>query len=299
MRLPVPFHISTLAYFDPGLCPETDVVIEAWEYIPLIVADAATQMAIDAELVELCSRSARGAFLRFYFMSPPAVTIGRNQRWRAVIDPELCRRNGWDWVRRPTGGGSLLHHREINYAVAATQNMFLCPPSDAPQSVFQQVADGLLAGLVRLGLQPHLNVSRKERIGGGQVSAHGLCGAALTRYEISIDGQKAVAAAQWNLSNASLQHGTIYLRAPGPEDTFWPESPSLALQPGPQKWWAFGSGGTASLHDRRSALANALKAGLGETLGVSWRDSSDSWVHSPEVAARKDRWRAERWHERR
>lgn len=271
-------------------------MVETWEYIPPIVADAATQMAIDAELADLCNRSDRSAFLRFYSMSPPAVTIGRNQRWRAVVDPEACRLNGWDWVRRPTGGGALLHHREINYAVAAAHGMFSHPPEDALPPVFRLVAQGLLAGLIRLGVQPGLSVARKNPSAGGSISAHGLCGAALTRYEISVDGRKAVAAAQWNLSKASLQHGTIYLQAPGRGDRFWPENAGR-MSPGPQ-WWACDHG-TSLPHDRWLALADALKEGLAQVRGIRWRENPSDWVGCPAISAHKERWRASGWHERR
>jgi len=271
-------------------------VVEGWDYIPPIVADAATQMAIDAELAEICNQSGRGAFLRFYSMSPPAVTIGRNQQWRAVIDPELCQRNGWDWVRRPTGGGALLHHQEINYAVAVAHDMFDCPSGDARQSVFHHVAEGLLAGLTRLGFQPRLSVTRKSPMAGELASAHGLCGSALTRHEISVEGMKAVAAAQWNLSKASLQHGTIYLQAPGPGDRFWPEGADRT-SPGPQ-WWACDHG-TSLPHDRWLALADALKEGLAQVLGIRWREDPSDWVGCSAISTHKERWRASGWHERR
>ena len=272
---------------------------DTWEYIAPIVADAATQMAIDAELVERCDGPIPGAFLRFYTMSPPAVTIGRHQRWRAVVDPELCRRHGWEWVRRPTGGGSLLHHRAINYAVAASHSVFHAPQPQSAQTIFRQIADGLLAGLLGLGFQPRLNLSRKERSGGEQISSHGLCGAALTRYEISIDGLKAVAAAQLNLSRASLQHGTIYLHAPGPQDNFWPERSGSTPLPLCQNWWALERADSGHFPDQQTVLADALKAGLADSLGVVWRDNSDSWTNAPEVALRKARWIAEGWHEKR
>ena len=272
------------------------VVAEIWDYIPPIAADAATQMAIDAELADICNRPGRRAFLRFYSMSPPAVTIGRNQQWRTVVDPDRCRQNGWDWVRRPTGGGALLHHRELNYAVAASHEMFAFLSGDARSSVFQRVAGGLMAGLVRVGFRPTLNTVRKNRAVGRPTSAHGLCGAALTRLEISIDGLKAVAAAQWNLSGASLQHGAIYLQAPGADDRFWPDCADLASAR--QEWWACHDR-LPFPHDPRSALANALMAGLAEELNLVWHPNSHDWVRSSEIVARKEQWLTGRWHEKR
>lgn len=269
---------------------------ETWDYIPAIAAGAATQMAIDAELARLCNQPGRRAFLRFYSMLPPAVTIGRNQQWKTVVDPGRCRQKGWDWVRRPTGGGALLHHRELNYAIAASHEMLAFPPGEALSSVFHRFAEGLMAGLVRAGFRPTLNTVRKSRPPGQPVSAHGLCGAALTRLEISIDGLKAVAAAQWNLSKASLQHGTIYLQAPGANDRFWPDCADLASAR--QEWWAC-HGKLSFPHDPRPALANAIMEGLVDTLDLIWHPNSYDWVRSPEIAARKEHWLTGGWHEKR
>ena len=93
------------------------------DHLPLSSTDAATQMALDAELLDSCVSSPDRAFLRFYRMDPPAVTIGRNQRWRRVVDPAACALHGWDWVRRPTGGGALFHSDEINYMVVAGRDV--------------------------------------------------------------------------------------------------------------------------------------------------------------------------------
>lgn len=263
-----------------------------WDYIPPIVADAPTQMAIDAELAEICNRLRGSAFLRFYSMWPPAVTIGRNQRWRAVVDPEICRSNGWDWVRRPTGGGALLHRWEVNYAVAVSHDLVITERHDSARLVFGTVTEGLMAGLAILGFQSHLSTVRKN----GTPSAHGLCGSSLTRYEVSIDGKKAIAAAQWNLSRASLQHGTIYLKAPDRVDRFWPEGFDDNLWNDGQGWWVFNDG-TMSGDKRWSVLTDALRDGLTRTLGLSWRENHGSWASRPEVVARQQQWRDERWHE--
>ena len=151
-----------------------------------------------------------------------------------------------------------------------------------------------MAGLAVLGFQPLLNTARKN----GTTSAHGLCGASLTRYEVSVGGKKAIAAAQWNLANASLQHGTIYLKAPVAMDQFWPEGSGHLSPIDRQGWWAFDDN-TMNEERRWAALADALKDGLARTLGLSWHEDDSSWPTRPEVAARRRQWSAERWHEKR
>jgi lipoate-protein ligase A len=158
--------------------------------MPLRVTDGLTQMAIDCEMAHLCAASPQRAIFRLYWMDPPAVTIGRHQRWRDVVDPEECRRRGWDWARRPTGGGALLHRSEINYAVAASREAFA--GGDTFRAAFAQIMSGLRDALERLGSRPVLSLGRT---GGsvpfrqaGQSPAHGLCERSLTRYEITVDG---------------------------------------------------------------------------------------------------------------
>lgn len=270
--------------------------IKTWNYIPPILAGAATQMAIDTELGESCNRTPGTAFLRFYRMSPPAVTIGRHQSWRTVVDPDRCRQRGWDWARRPTGGGALLHRNELNYAVAFSHDLLGRNPAVPDMDGFHRVAQGLMAGLTEAGFHPVLNPARKRRATINASSAHGLCGAALTRFEISVDGQKAIAAAQWNLSQASLQHGTIYMCAPAPSDRFWPGQTDPTL--GVQNWWAWESVGVHP-EDQWLQAATHLKTGLSQILGLEWRDDSTEWPASSSVRRILAQWDAELWHNRR
>ena len=272
------------------------VVPKTWDYIPLIVADAATQMAIDTELADLCNRNPNSAYLRFYRMSPPAVTIGRHQSWRSVVDPERCRQQGWDWVRRPTGGGALLHQHELNYAAALSHDIMGRHPAGPKLEIFARIAAGLMAGLSLAGFEARLNPSRKSRGTDDILTAHGLCGASLTRFEITVNGLKAVAAAQCNLANASLQHGTIYLSPPGAGDCFWPEAadPSAIGQ----HWWAWSMPGSSS-EGQWLAAAEMLKTGLSQNLGIEWRPNMFDWPKSPAVVSRIARWEAEQWHHHR
>ncbi|MBI5868332.1 MAG: hypothetical protein HZB43_08615 [candidate division Zixibacteria bacterium] len=276
--------------------PVISAAPKTWDYIPPIVADAATQMAIDAELADLCNLIPRSAYLRFYRMSPPAVTIGRHQSWRSVVDPERCRQRGWDWVRRPTGGGALLHRHELNYAVALSHDMMGRKPAEPKLEIFARIAAGLMAGLSLAGFEARLNPYRKTRGADDAASAHGLCGASLTRFEITVDGFKSVAAAQCNLANASLQHGTIYMSPPAADDRFWPEDadPSAVGQ----HWWAW-SKSVPSAKDQWLVAAEMLKAGLSQNLGIEWRPNTLDWPKSPAVVSRTAHWEAEQWHHRR
>jgi lipoate-protein ligase A len=180
-------------------------------------------MAIDSHLLGQAATSGCVVF-RTYAMSPPAVTIGRHQRWNRVVDEAACQRSGWDWSRRPTGGGALLHKNEINYAVIAPRGAIANVGEGEFRTVFDIIGRALSSALCQMGFNPELHIGDR-----GAVSAqHGLCGRSITGNEIALDGRKIVAAAQMITPAGILQHGTIYIKSPAASDRFWPASDTVA-----------------------------------------------------------------------
>src|SRR5437588_9911435 len=82
--------------------------------LPYAVADGAHNMAADEVLLE--GASAGVASLRFYGWSEPTLSLGYFQS-AAVrrTDPRLA---ALPYVRRPTGGMTLVHHHELTSALA-------------------------------------------------------------------------------------------------------------------------------------------------------------------------------------
>ena len=82
--------------------------------LPYTVADGATNMATDEAL--LGAALAGVATLRFYGWSPPTLSLGYFQKEQVRLsDPLLA---GLPFVRRPSGGETLVHHHELTYALA-------------------------------------------------------------------------------------------------------------------------------------------------------------------------------------
>jgi lipoate-protein ligase A len=251
-------------------------------------------MAIDRRLAALCAGGAPRAIVRTYRMNPPAVTIGRNQRWRSVVDEAVCRDRGWDWVRRPTGGGALLHCHEINYAVAVSNA--LLGKSVSFRLAYERIMHGLAHALELLGVTPVLNLGRSPGSAQNATTAQGLCAQSLTRYEIAVDGRKAVAAAQRHWPEAILQHGTIYIKAPSAADRFWP-SPDDRQLPDETHWWD-----TSALPESRGAVQHverAVRDGLAAALQLTWREIGFDEIGMSAVDAQVAEWAAENWNTRR
>ena len=72
-------------------------------------------MAVDEAI--LLSAADRGeATLRLYQWSRPTLSLGYFQKAadRSVHAASL----DWEWVRRSTGGGAIMHHHEATYSLA-------------------------------------------------------------------------------------------------------------------------------------------------------------------------------------
>jgi len=189
-------------------------------------------MAVDSHLLSQVAKSGSVMF-RTYAMWPPAVTIGRHQRWMRVVDESVCQRAGWDWCRRPSGGGALLHKDEINYAVIAPRGAIAEVGEGEFRAVFDAIGRALTSALCQMGFNPELHIGDR----GAVSSQHGLCGRSITGNEIALNGLKIVAAAQMITPAGILQHGTIYIKSPEESDLFWPAAdPGADSKLNRQRW---------------------------------------------------------------
>jgi lipoate-protein ligase A len=161
-------------------------------------------MACDHALAEGVARGGPPV-LRLYGWSPHALSFGYAQpvrRLGAALD--ALRRRGLGMVRRPTGGGAVLHARELTYAVAlpAGRGGRGARPREACAAIHRALA----AGLARLGVGG-LEVGGR---GGGAALPY-VCFRALGQSEVAWRGRKLVGSAQRRLGPALLQHGSIPL----------------------------------------------------------------------------------------
>jgi lipoate-protein ligase A len=108
-------------------------------------------------------------------------------------------------VRRPTGGGAVLHDGslEVTYSVVADE-------AALPQSVvdaYREIAQALVAALGLLGITAELAASTPPAVGRGPV-----CFESASRYELLVGGRKSVGSAQCRRGGRVLQHGAMPLR---------------------------------------------------------------------------------------
>ena len=161
--------------------------------------DGATNMAIDEALLRRVGQHGETLF-RVYGWTRPTVSLGRNQPARGCYDLALAERRGIDFVRRPTGGRAILHHREITYSVAA------------PIAAFGSLSESYRA-INRLLLEAlrALGVSAEEATSSSRAPVPSLapCFDSPVVGELVSDGRKLVGSAQVRDGNAFLQHGSV------------------------------------------------------------------------------------------
>lgn len=205
----------------PALSPDSLPVTE-WRLISSGPSTGPFNMALDEVLLDSVIAGGQPT-VRFYTWEPVALSLGVNQAV-GEVDPEECRRRGFDLVRRMTGGRAVLHLHEFTYSVVAHES----DPrvSGGVVESYRKISQALLHGLKALGVDaalappnPALRASqiqarRLEDVasGGGVVESHGaVCFDAASDYELTAHGRKLVGSAQARRNGAVLQHGSILL----------------------------------------------------------------------------------------
>jgi len=170
-------------------------------------------MARDAALLRLLEESGQpGSVLRFYRWRVPTLSLGNKQRAGLAADLEFCRSHGIDVVRRPTGGGAVLHHLELTYSVISNDRHHF--PANSILETYLLVSRALCRGLALLGVTARI----VERGPLGRVRADNYirkpvpCFSSASHFELLVGERKLIGSAQKRLKQTFLQHGSIPCR---------------------------------------------------------------------------------------
>src|SRR5262249_26237768 len=121
---------------------------------PFAVADGPANMAADEILLE--DAAAGTASLRFYQWSEATVSLGYFQREQVRFQDE--RLAGLPFVRRPSGGATLVHHHEVTYCLALPPG----PPWQTGEPWLSRMHRIIAAALAPFGVAGELHVPRTE-----------------------------------------------------------------------------------------------------------------------------------------
>jgi lipoyl(octanoyl) transferase len=172
-----------------------------WLFFVTRPADGAYNMALDEALMRRAARAGEAVF-RVYSWSVPTLSLGRNQRARDCYDERAGQAMGVRFVRRPTGGRALLHHREVTYSATLP-----LADADEARASYDFINTVLLGGLSRLGVNARRATDTKALPPGLRP-----CFDVPAEHEIALNGRKLVGSAQWRHAGALLQHGSILVR---------------------------------------------------------------------------------------
>jgi len=176
-----------------------------WRVIIQRAADGPTNMAIDEAIAEAVGAGLVPPTLRFYAWEPACLSLGYSQPVTDV-DFDRLNRQGWDVVRRLTGGRAILHVDELTYSVVA--------PVNEPRveggvvESYRRLSRGLLAGLERVGASVH---AEKSTDGEAHSFKGPVCFEVPSDYEITVQGRKLLGSAQTRRNGIVLQHGALPL----------------------------------------------------------------------------------------
>jgi lipoate-protein ligase A len=187
-----------------GLTPDLSGV---WRLLRSPPGEPTGNMALDEALLD--EVGAMGApVLRFYGWSTPAATFGYFQRYAEVESMTRLR----PLVRRPTGGGLVLHEMDWTYSLVfpSSHGWSHLPAVES----YQILHDWIQAAFARLGVASELApCSRKEQ--------PGRCFAGAEKFDLLQAGRKIAGAAQRRTRGGMLIQGSIQPPASGPRRADW------------------------------------------------------------------------------
>jgi lipoate---protein ligase len=160
---------------------------ETWRLIEDAALPGPWNMAVDFSLMKSVSRAGSRPVIRIYRWERPAITIGYFQETGDELNMDACAADGVPVIRRITGGGAVLHDREITYSI--------CLPLTHPQA-FGTVLDSY------------------RKLLGPVIRSLGKCGVKCEYQPVNdlvADGKKISGSAQTRRDGVLLQHGTILL----------------------------------------------------------------------------------------
>ena len=180
---------------------------KTWELMLDQALDGEANMAVDAELLaSVESAEEPRTVLRFYSWIRPTISLGRNQKPEKAVDLNVCREEGIEVVRRPTGGRAVLHDDELTYAVVSNDLSYFADGSI--YETYRVISEGLSAGYGSLGVKTLLAPDTR-RMGSSRNGSDYPCFVSPSRYELMVDGRKIVGSAQRRLRRSFLQHGSM------------------------------------------------------------------------------------------
>ncbi len=159
-------------------------------------------MAIDQDILNAVNSGESGPVLRLYQWREPTISLGYFQKNEEVekLEPEL---QALPVVKRITGGGAILHDKELTYSLTIPLN-----PTAAVNDLYSLVHDIIIALLQESGIEAGYRGFTDK---GNSQRGPFFCFARNHSLDIVTPEGKILGSAQRRLKHAVLQHGSLIL----------------------------------------------------------------------------------------
>ena len=220
---------------------------------------AAMNMAIDEALM-LRQKEDALPTLRFYGWTHPSFSFGYFQKIAEEVDVAKCKGQEVGLVRRPTGGGIVIHGWDLTYTVAVPLDNLLVPRNTLES--YHVIHECVIEGLRQLSIDAeHFseNASSDEEL-------QNICLTHPTKYDVLINNRKVAGAAQRRKRGVLLHQGYIALDMP-PDDM----ADLVSTQKDLSQFVVTISTAINSVSQHlldRTKLANAIASGFEKTLDI-------------------------------
>lgn len=171
--------------------------------IPFNKLPGKTNMAIDYYLSKICKKDSL-PIIRFYGWEPYCMSIGCHQKEGMVNRARLIQ-DGFDFVRRPTGGRAIFHSEELTYSLIFSIDII------NHKELYRYFHKIFACSLQSLGYTVELKDDKEKLSGFAQNPADMPCFTKSAQTEVQYSGKKIIGSAQKIFKNAILQHGSILI----------------------------------------------------------------------------------------
>jgi lipoyl(octanoyl) transferase len=168
---------------------------------------AAFNMAADLHLISQCEKTP-AVFVRLYSWEKPSITLGLTEKPGATLDFDAIKANGVEWIRRPTGGRSVLHDHDVTYSCVFSTG--IKEMGATLMETYGVISGCLMNGLRKSGIACEAHDSPLDS-SLSRMSLRLPCFLSPNRHEIMVCGRKLLGSAQKRTAKAVLQHGSIPL----------------------------------------------------------------------------------------
>lgn len=155
-------------------------------------------MSIDELFFNRALESNSAAVLRFFTFNTRCTSIGKNQRVDNL--PGDLQNTALEVIKRPTGGGAVLHDGDMCYSIVLPEACLRTNCSLLES--YRLITDGLKQGFRILGINLEYGKDYKH-------TNEPLCFTRALSYELSLNGRKIIGSAQRRAKGILLQQGAI------------------------------------------------------------------------------------------